>query len=163
MSKLDEVGLSEHAIACVEIFPEALEEEYVRISADMAYWDEMYSRALHRHLALKRNEKKFTAMLKIEHRERLFAEGAGKKSGSGRVTDSMVEAAVEIDDRMVDFNTQRVDAEVEMIRLRGFVEAIHAKKEMIVSIGAHVRKEMDGDPVVRAAHADAHRFRTHNR
>ena len=164
--KDDEInGLSVGAFVkdSVDIEPMALEQEYQRVPSDLAYWNERYARALKVHLTCKAGEKTYEAYLKIEHREALHAAREGEKSGSGRVTESMVEAAVLTDPRYQKFQDERVNAEVEKVRIAGILDALRAKKDMLVSLGAHVRQEMEGDPVVRAAHADAKRYRESQR
>ena len=42
-----------------------------------------------------------------------------------------------------------VEAESEKQKLRGKVEVVSAKKEMLISLGAHIRVEMS-DPMIRA-------------
>jgi hypothetical protein len=33
--------------------------------------------------------------------------------------------------------------------MMGNVDSLHSKREMLISMGAHIRKEMDHDPVIR--------------
>ena len=42
-----------------------------------------------------------------------------------------------------------VRAEVERVRVKGVCDAIIAKREALISLGAHVRKEMEHDPRTR--------------
>jgi hypothetical protein len=161
---LRDITVERYAKEAVDMAPEAMEEEYVRLPADLAYWNERYARALKVFLTTKARSKTMAALLKIEHRERLFEEFQAKKeekgkSGSGRVTDSMVDAALEQDERWQNMQAQLVDAEVEMVRVKGTAEAVRAKKDMLVSLGASIRAEIEGDPIVRKAHADAREFR----
>lgn len=162
---LHDIQVEHYVKDTVTIEPEGIEEEYIRMPADLAYWCERYARALRAHLEAKHQDKNLRALLAIEHRERLHEalladqQKEKSKSGSGRVTDSQVNVAVETDERCEDMQARLVGTEVEMVRVKGILEAVRAKKDMLMSLGAHIRAEMDGDPVVRAAHADARRFR----
>lgn len=161
---LRDVHVSRFAKESVDIEPTAIEEEYVRVPADLAYWGEKYARAYEVHAICKQRSKTLNALLRIEHRERFHeqfqADKAEKnKSGSGRVTDSMVESAVEMDERYQGMQAELIEAEVDLVRVKGTLEAVRTKRDMLVSLGAHIRAEMEGDPVVRAAYADARKFR----
>ena len=149
---LHDITVSKFLADSVAVEPTAIQEEYVRLPADLAYWNELYARAYHRHLTAKVNEKHLNALLRIEHREQL-------ENSVARVTESMVDSAVDTDERLQRAHSERIEAEVEKTRLYGILDAIRAKREMLVSLGAHVRAEMEDDPLVRKAHSDAKRIR----
>lgn len=145
MARLNDLEVDEYLARCVEIDPLGLQEEYVRLPADLAYQSSRYAQAYREAARAKSARKRLGALLAIEHRARLQLDG--------RATEAMVEAAVETDPRMQTAEDREIDAEVERQRLYGIVDAVRAKKDMLVSIGAHVRAEMGADPTVRAAHA----------
>lgn len=149
-----EIGVQEKR--CVDIVPEAIQEEYVRLPADLAYWNARYARALKEFLTAKAGEKQMESMLSIKHRELIIDNG-------GKPTEKMVENAVNTDPKMIEARNLLVETEVEKARIWGLLDAVRSKKEMLISLGAHVRQEMEGDPMVRAAHADARRVRENNR
>jgi hypothetical protein len=61
----------------------------------------------------------------------------------------MVESAVEMDQRNFDAKMRAIEAEVDEKRLRGVLDAVRTKRDMLISLGAHVRIEMEHDPVIR--------------
>lgn len=132
---------------CVAITPEALDEECVRVSADLAYWNERYAVAHKAHLMAKLDLERTEARLSIEHRE-MMASADGKK---GPTVDA-VRAAVVNDAQYVEAQLAVINAEVERARLRGLSYAVESKKDMLQSIGAKERVLMN-DPMVRASRA----------
>lgn len=141
--------LEKYLAECVDIEPTLITEEMVRAPADMAFWGGRHAEAHKRHLLAKLSRDRTTARLRIEVRERLAMQSA-------KVTESMVESAVEMDPEYHAAKLEEVEAEVEVLRLRNALEAVRAKKDMIVSIGAHIRAEMERDPMVRREHQKSH-------
>lgn len=126
----------------VEIIPEAIEEEFVRIPGDLALWGERYADALEQYLMAEMVAEETYARLLIEHRERL--EAAEKKA-----TEAAVKAAVDTDPKWHDVKLAMIHAEVDKVRADKRLRAVSAKKEAVISIGAHIRAEMEGDPSIR--------------
>ena len=130
------------------IMPEALQEEFTRLPADLAYWNEQYSRAYREYLRAEMFRKEVEAQLGILLRDHLQAMGS-------KATVSEVEQRVLTHDQYRSAKEAEIEAETAKVRAWGVVEALRAKREMLVSVGAHVRAEMAGDPLVRQrAHAD---------
>lgn len=119
-----------------------LDEDMRRISGDLAYWNMRFADGNKEHLLLKIEMDRLFGMLYLEHREKL-------ELLKGKVTESMVKAAVDTDERWHDMRVQVIEAEAERIRLRGVCDAVVAKKDMLQSIGAKLRIEMSGDPTIR--------------
>jgi hypothetical protein len=132
----------EYLRSCVHILPEALEEEFVRLPTDLAYWNGKYAEASREHLVAKMEMDRLRARLLIEHREKLMLTNT-------KVTESMVESAVEQDETYGAGRLRLIEAEVEKVRLHGALDAIRTKRDMLISLGAHVRAEMAGDPHLR--------------
>lgn len=146
--KLRELEVEKYLAECVQIFPEALNEEFVRMPADFAYWNERYADALRTHLLAKLMYDRTESSVRIECREKLLEQNA-------KVTESMVEAAVA---QHPEFNEAReavIASEIEKVRLGGVLDAIRTKRDMLISLGAHARIEMMNDPVVRERMAGA--------
>ncbi len=137
-----DVELEEYLRECVKIEPLAIQEEFVRIPADLAYWNARYALALREHLTAKIDLDVTRA--KLQPIVRLAIQEAG-----GKVTESQVDAAIESHDSYVDARRRVADAEVAKNELFGSLDAIRAKKDMLMSLGAHLRVEMEGDPVMR--------------
>jgi len=128
---------------CVSIDRTDLNGEFMRVSADMAYWNEQYAQVVREFHHAKLDASNEEALLRIEHRARLEDDPDVK-----RVTESMVESAVTQDDRYQRSRRLRIEAEVEKTRVGGIVDSIRSKRDMLVSLGAMVRAEMKGDPSV---------------
>lgn len=130
----------------VQIDTLQLQEEYTELPAQLAYWNEQYAKALREYLHAKIARVRLHAKLYFEKRAAL----------SGKVTEASVDAAIETDPRYCNSRDEEADAEAEATRLRGVVESVRTKKDMLVSLGAHIRAEMVGDPSVRRRHRDEH-------
>lgn len=140
--KIHDLDVDEYLADCVQVYPEALQEEYVRIPADLAYWNARNSAANRNHLVTKMNRERTVARLQIETRAAF--EVAGKKA-----TEALVDATVTMSDEYGVARMAEIEAEVEKAKLSGVVDAIRAKRDMLISLGAHVRAEMQGDPSLR--------------
>jgi len=127
---------------CIAIEPVAIQEEYVRFPADLAYWNGRAADTLLTHLRTKSELERVEAQLNIELRETVAAEGK-------KVTVDMLEAMVRVHPTYQAAKLTAIEAEVAKARHAGFVDSLHSKREMLISMGAHIRKEMEGDPVLR--------------
>lgn len=127
---------------CVKINPEDIQGEFVRIPADLAYWNSQYAAAMRRHLFSKIDTKVLRARLEPEIRAALIAAGA-------KLTESMVKAAIDSDERVVEAERMEAEAEVAKNECFGYLDSIRSKKDMLISLGAQLRAEMEGDPLIR--------------
>ena len=141
--KLHDIEVEKYLADCVRLFPEAIQEEMVRISADLAYWGERYSRALRAFLTAKLDEDRAYAKVAILCREEL--------AQAGKVTEAMVTSAVESHPEIERARLELIAAEVEKVRLYGVLDAIRSKRDMLQSLGAQLRAEMERDPGLREA------------
>lgn len=144
------VGVEEFLADSVKLDDFALDEEMRRAPADIAYWNERYARAHKAHLLAKLEEDRTRARRRMEIKA--LAE-AGPKGKAPTVED--MKAAVEADSEVYDATVRAIEAEVEKVRLRGVVDAVSAKIEMVRSLGAKLRIEMQNDPAVREQHSNA--------
>ena len=126
---------------CVEILPEAIHEEYVRLAADLGYWNAQYAAAVKAYLSSK-------VEADILERE-LYPVIRAQLEQAGKVTEKMVDAALAQSEVWEDAQRLKVTTEGEKLRLYGVLDSVRAKKDMIISLGAHLRTEMEGDPVLR--------------
>jgi hypothetical protein len=129
---------------CVKIDDTVITEEYIRLPSDMAYWNARYADCFRFWLQAKVQRDLTEARLSAEWREQLEAKAKG-----GRITLGEIENAVFQDPQYIDAKAKEVMAEAEKVRLYGIMEALRAKREMLVSLGAHLRMEMDHDPMLR--------------
>lgn len=140
--QLHDLDVDAYLADSVQIYPEAIQEEYVRLPSDLAYWGQRYTDALRVFLGAKLDMDRTEARVKILCRAELNAK-------EGKVTESMVSAAVDQHPDMEKARLALIEAEVEKARLGNVLDAIRAKKDMLVSLGAHVRSEMEHDPLLR--------------
>ena len=134
---------------CVKVEPVALEDEFIRLPGDLAYWSERYADAYEMFLDAKLVRERVYAELTMKHRDRLSL------TSKGRVTVGEIEAAVILDADYLEAKTNENAAESNKIRMHGIVEALRAKRDMLISVGAHQRAEMDHDPSIRVRRAEA--------
>jgi hypothetical protein len=126
-----------------------LDEEFRRVAADQAYWNARYAAALKAHLLARLDAKRARARVWAEQREAL----AGTKH-----TVSDIEAAVDQDERWLGAARAEIEAESERALMRGYAEAVGTKRDALQSLGAKLRKEMEGDLRVARQHSDARRI-----
>lgn len=127
---------------CVKIDPLNIQGEFIRLSGDLAYWNDQYAEALRSYLTAEVDLKILKAQLEPIARQALIDAG-------GRTTEAQVKAFIEEHDQVIEAKRKEIDSEVEKARLYGVLDAIRSKKEMLVSLGAHLRLEMQGDPLLR--------------
>lgn len=124
----------EYLRACVVVEDSVITEEYMRLPSDIAYWTEQYAEAKHTHLIAKHQRERTLSSERGAARATL--EEAGHRATEGRIDEQVISVtAVET------ARTVEIMAEVEVIRLHGVLEALRAKKEMLISLGAHLRQE----------------------
>lgn len=133
---------------CTKILPEAIDEEFVRTPADLAYWNAKYADALDRFLRAKAHADSEWARLWLLTREELLAK-------DGKATEKVIDAKTEGHPDWAKAQVALIDAEVEKTRLGGRCDAVRTKKDMLQSLGAKIRAEIETDPQVRASHAAA--------
>lgn len=126
----------------VRISEVAIQEEFIRLPGDLAYWNQRHADA--RKAAMLVEHERKTA----EARKQLEIRAAAKATGE-KLTVGEIEAQVVASDDYQKAVLREIDADCERELVRGVVDAIHAKKDSLVSLGAHLRLEMQGDPSIR--------------
>ena len=129
-------------LECCRIDPLQLNEEFIRIPSDLAHWNARYAKALKRYLLAKVNEKITKGRLEPMMRQAIMHAG-------GKPTEKQIDALIDSNQSYIDICYELVDAEVEKNDIYGSLDAIRSKKEMLVSLGAHMRAEMGHDPLLR--------------
>jgi hypothetical protein len=147
MKRLHDMDVDDYLRDSVIIEPLALEEEFVRLPSDMAYWGQRYANALRASMIAGIELKRSQALLRIEHRIQLLDQLAD--NSKAKVTESMVDSAVELDPMYQVVQLRFVEAEVETVRLKQLLEAVRTKRDALVSLGSHIRAEMRNDPQIR--------------
>ena len=128
-------GMNAYLRACITINPHDISGEFVRLPSDLAFWSEKYNSAAEASMRAKLHREKCAA--EVELAVRKVALQSGEK-----ITESVVSARVAVDPDYHEMSMAYVDAEADRNRLRSTVDAILAKKDMLVSLGAHARAEM---------------------
>lgn len=134
--------------SCVQINEADMNAEFVKVPAQLAYWNNRYA-IIYRHwLERKAMKEQLYAQLAIDIRTRLSI-------GASRVTLTEVESAVLLEPEYQQAKAKEIVAESEKVRLFGILDAIRSKRDMLVSLGANMRAEMQHDPSLRSqAHFD---------
>lgn len=140
---------NEYLKSCTTIAPEAIEEEFVRTPADVAYWNAQYAEALGAYLKAKLSADREWSRLWLLTRESLIAAG-------GKPTEATVEASVTMHPDWEKAQLALIEAEVLKTEAYGRVDAVHTKRDMLQSLGAKLRVEMQSDPQVRREQAQIH-------
>lgn len=137
--------LEEYRRACVRIEPMAIQDEFIRVPADLAYWSESHSN-LYREWQLAKfaREQEWGAAM-----ARARASLSSEKQGGRGPTVDQVEAEAVNDPKYVEAKRNEVYLEAETKRLVGMVDAVRTKRDMLVSLGAHIRAEMEHEPTIR--------------
>lgn len=128
------------------IDPINLNESFVRLPGDMAYAGALYRDSVQAYLTAKRDFQVKEAEIRLVTRARLKGEGS-------RVTESTVEATVLTNPAWSSAKQTYIEAEAEMTGAKLRVEAIKAKRDMLIQMGAQYREEMKADPQIRSAAA----------
>lgn len=137
-------GLDPLVRDAVTIEPMALQEEFISVPAHLAYWNSQYAAAFEAHVMEKlKREQVYRALYGAYHAQ-LVSERGGKAP-----TISDVDSRVEPDARMIEARRSEALAESEKVRLQGICEAVRAKRDMVISLGAHIRAEMSAEPMIR--------------
>jgi hypothetical protein len=137
---------NEEVRCALTIEPLALEEEFVRLPGDVAYYGALYADALKDALTAKQAFELIEARLQIETR-------ASMAGGEKKPTEKVVEAAVVCNAEYQAAYSRLIVAESEKALARSRVDSLGAKKDMLVSLGATVRQELATSPTVRAQFA----------
>lgn len=163
MAKLKELDVEDFLAACVTICPEQIQEEFINLPAQLAYWNERYSMASADYLRAKQIREQVEAQLFIQCRNDLLAKAAleaepdrsdtaGTKTVKRTIkapSKDAVEAVVGVHPDYIAAKTAENEAEIAKGRMYGVVDAIRTKRDMLISLGAQLRVEMLHDPVIR--------------
>lgn len=170
MAKLYDMDVDDYLYSTVNLEPLAIEEEFVRLPADLAYWNMRYAKALEALLRAKRDRDLLERRHYMEGREILMGKAreaadtaaseaadmveGGKKKASVKVsvkapTVGDIESYATTHPEVLAAREAEIVAEVEKVKLQGIVDAVRAKKDMLIQVGARQRTEMESDPSLR--------------
>jgi hypothetical protein len=137
-----DIQIDEYLLECVTIEPTMLDDEFVRVPVDLAYWHERYSESIRSYLLAKLEYDQARARVGLELREEVAAMGVKKTVGD-------IEAMITVHPDVSAAYLALVEADAEKQSLRNRCEAVQAKREMLQSLGAKMRAEMMSDPALR--------------
>ena len=144
--------------------PEALQKAFVECSAEIAHVGAVYARATQAHLRAKIKVKKMWALCSAQAREdfdveraaaqlkedaRVLEKGEKREKIKSRVTEPGVEAEIWSNPRYLAAAEEEADADSLRILARANLDAVMARKDCLVQLGAGQRAEMERDPVIR--------------
>jgi hypothetical protein len=135
---LDTLPLS--AGEAVSINDADINVDFRRVSADLAYWGVLAAKANRAWRIEKLATKRLASVLAIQ--KRMYLENSGR----GKVTISEVESAVETDQSYQEQQNRELEAEFVRDEVASLRDAIYAKKDMLISLGAQLRSERNYDP-----------------
>jgi hypothetical protein len=141
----------------------ALDEEFVRIAADVGYWNARYADALKEHLLAEHTVKLERDRAMIEVRAQLRAHAAaasapveGKRTKAAKdVTESEVKTYVSLREDIIALELDAIAKEVEKEKMRRFADSVAVKKDALQSLGARLRIEMERDSAVRRRYSSS--------
>ncbi len=125
----DEEGYYREAVA---ITPEAIAEEFTRIPSDLAFWGERFAESSRTYLLAEQAVKECRSRLRLAIRE----------TAAVKMTVDAVEAEVEGRAEYQSLKLAEIESEAAKMMSKARLDALIAKKDMLVSLGAHIRAEM---------------------
>jgi len=148
-TEIGDVEVTQYLKECVTIEPMALEEEFIRVPSDLAYWGARFADAQRDAALAKLRRDEVEAAIDAEHRT--VAASSGEK-----VTEKVIASRVAQDDRMKAVEIELIDADARAQRARAFCDAVRAKRDMVIALGSQVRAEMAADPSIRQQMTSRH-------
>jgi hypothetical protein len=131
--------------------PVAIKREFEEFTRRRRQFRALRTRAFADVKYAERRLERAEARSRLSYKRILKPSGAGFVDKDGRkVTAEDIDAYVVTCDEVILAGDRLVEAQIRKERLDGVLEDASAKKEMLISLGAQVRTEMEGDPVIRS-------------
>lgn len=134
-----------------------LEDEFTKLPSKLAYYNALHAAATKVEGLAKVKLGRLEADLYVEVRE-----GMELDPKITRVTEKMVDMAVSRHPTLHDAQADYFEIRRKKNVLAGYCDALRAKKDMLIQLGAHVRAEMERDPSIRGERAGSNAGRTLN-
>ena len=131
-----------YAKECVKLEPTALESEFVRYTADFAFWGQKVAETKQQESLAKLSLEVLEADLDTMAREAL--------AGDKKPTEAMIGAWVTKHPAHTEASKTLFSASYEHDRAKAVWDAMRAKRDMLVGLGAQQRAEMQHEPTVKA-------------
>ena len=144
MAEINGIEFDDYLVDSVTIDENNLNAEYMRVAADLAYWSKKSGEAQFEHLAAKAAIKRCEGVASERARSLLEADPSVSK-----ITEGKVDARAQQDKDVADAHDRFAHAAAWRTTVDGYVEAVKTKKDMLVSLGADLRKERENEPYLR--------------
>ena len=128
-------SLREYLNICVGVDHSSLSDEYMRLPADYAFWNEKYAAVYAEYLQRKSMSEQTKSRRRMELREVLVASGE-------KVSEARLDSEVSQDEEYIAARFAEIDIEAKMKYLHGILDVLRTKRDMLISLGAHQRAEM---------------------
>ncbi len=136
-SAVDNADVTREVRMVVDIDETDLIGEYASVSHHMARWGERYAVAQEAYLKAKLGRERSEARLRLGLREDWEADPKNK-----RCTEAQLDALVKGHDHYAAAKVCEIEAEAKALSVRSVLNAIKAKADMLISLGAAQRAEM---------------------
>lgn len=146
-----ETLLTKEKLKAVQIDDLQLDDAFKNVPGDLAFWNARGSAAVELWLLEKHELKVVEAKIWLKNRKLT-------EDVKPRPTERDLIAMMHEHPDWVVANLRFVSAEGEKSKALGFAEAVRAKKDMLQSVGAMLRAEMKGDPVVKRDRQEAREY-----
>lgn len=142
MENQGRLDLEDFAAESVDIDALDLNREYCELPPRLAYWNAQLADATRVSMVAK-------AEWEAERARRLLEAREDARSEKSKPTVDEINAAVMLDEDVSDAHAVYIEKEADRLRVKGIVDAIICKRDMLQSLGAKLRIEMAADPVLR--------------
>lgn len=124
-----------------------IQHEFMRVASDLARWNQKLAEATE---AVQLAEHKLEYVeAHIYHHIRIAAQADGEK-----ISENAIQSRIKLDDLYRAQRDTLIKASKRLLEIKGAVQAIITKRDMLISLGAHLREEMKGDPSIRSEKID---------
>lgn len=134
-------GLGQAELLACSIDRTRLGDEFIELSGHLAFWGDRYADAQVAKMRAELGVKKLKGKIYLQLR-------ASKDKGD---TEASLAARVETDQLVQEAEDLALIKTGQALKLKSLIEAIRMKGDMLVSLGAHQRAELKGDPMLRHA------------
>ena len=141
MRNLHDLEVDDYLFSCVTLDQTVITSEMSRVSADFAYFANKYAKSHREWLRAKILDKRTRAQVYAEKRDLL-------QRTLGKATVSDIDAAVLLEEEVQKSEAHVIETEYIREDLKGTLQAVRAKRDMLVTLGAHMREEMKGNPSI---------------
>lgn len=144
MPQINGVDFDDYLFDSVTIDEDNLNGEYTRVASDLAYWAKKHGEAELNYLAAKATIKRCEGVAYERARSLLEADASVAK-----VTEAKVEARAQQNADLEAAHSRFAQAAAWRKTVEGYADAVKTKRDMLISLGADLRKERETEPYLR--------------